>query len=151
MNTIRRPITQIAAIMILLLSIARTSMAQADGIEGVWFNDKKDAKIKIFKSTDGKFYGQIIWIKEPLKDGQPKLDDKNPKSALKSRPIVGMIILKGCEKDGANTYDDGTIYDPENGKTYDCKITNKGSTLNLRGYIGVSLFGRTTQWERTTI
>ena len=140
--------TRIALLTMILLGITGVASAQADPIEGVWFNDKKDAKIQIFRSTDGKFYGQIIWLKDPLKDGKEKLDEKNPKSALKTRPIVGMIILKGCEKDG-NTYEDGTIYDPENGKTYDCTIKNKGTTLALRGYVmGISWFGRTTEWER---
>ena len=67
---------------------------------------------------------------------------------MKNQPLVDLVILKGFEADG-NTYDDGTIYDPQNGKTYDCKITYKGKTLAIRGYIGISLFGRTTVWERT--
>src|SRR5688572_8653563 len=121
--------------------------AQSDKIEGTWFNDVKDAKIQIYKSNDGKFYGKIIWLKEPVKNGKPKLDDKNRNEKLKKQPIVGLVILKGFEKDG-DTYDDGTIYDPENGKTYDCKITYKGKTLSIRGYVGISMFGRTTVWER---
>jgi uncharacterized protein (DUF2147 family) len=121
--------------------------AQSDKIEGTWFNDIKDAKIQIYKSNDGKFYGKIIWLREPVKNGKPKLDDKNRNEKLKKQPIVGLVILKGFEKDG-DTYDDGTIYDPENGKTYDCKITYKGKTLSIRGYVGISMFGRTTVWER---
>jgi uncharacterized protein (DUF2147 family) len=123
--------------------------AQADKVEGLWFNDKKDAKIQIYKGTDGKFYGKIVWLKEPLKNGRAKLDDNNPKDNLKKQPLVGLIILKGFEKDGSTGYDDGTIYDPENGKTYDCTMTYKGKNLSIRGYIGISLFGRTTVWERT--
>ncbi|MGZ5247937.1 MAG: DUF2147 domain-containing protein [Flavitalea sp.] len=121
--------------------------AQSDKIEGTWFNDVKDAKIQIYKSNDGKFYGKIIWLKEPVKNGKPKLDEKNRNEKMQKHPIVGLMILKGFEKDG-NTYDDGTIYDPENGKTYDCKITYKGKTLSIRGYVGISIFGRTTVWER---
>lgn len=120
---------------------------QSDKIEGTWFNDIKDAKIQIYKSKDGKFYGKIIWLKEPVKNGKPKLDDKNRNEKLQKQPIVGLTILKGFEKDG-DTYEDGTIYDPENGKTYDCKITYKGKTLSIRGYVGISMFGRTTIWER---
>ncbi len=142
MSVVKNPIIPIALVTAILLSYAGVVRAQADQIEGLWFNDKKDAKIQVYKDIDGKFYGKIVWLKEP------KLDEKNPKSKLKSQPIVGLVILKGCEKDG-KTYDDGTIYDPENGKTYDCTITNKGNILALRGYIGISLFGRTTEWERT--
>lgn len=142
MSVVKNPIIPILLATTILLSFADVVRAQADQIEGLWFNDKKDAKIRVYKDTDGKFYGKIVWLKEP------KLDEKNPKSNLRKQPIIGLVILRGCEKDG-KTYDDGTIYDPENGKTYDCKITNKGSILALRGYIGISLFGRTTEWERT--
>lgn len=138
----------IALLTVMLLGVTGVVFAQADPIEGVWYNEKMDAKIKIYKNNDGKFYGQIIWLKEPLKNGKAKLDEKNPKSDLQTQPIVGKIILKGCEKDG-NTYDDGTIYDPENGKTYDCTLKLKGDVLNLRGYVGLSMFGRTTTWIRT--
>ena len=75
------------------------------------------------------------------------MDKKNPKDKNKTQPLVGLVILKGFEKDD-NTYDDGTIYDPQNGKTYDCTITYKGQKLSIRGYIGISLLGRTTVWER---
>jgi uncharacterized protein (DUF2147 family) len=88
-----------------------------------------------------------VWLKEPLKDGKPKLDDKNPDKNNKRKQLVGLVILKGFKKDG-NTYTDGTIYDPENGKTYDCKMNYKGKTLAIRGFIGLSLFGRTTVWEK---
>lgn len=136
--------------MLLLLFAAvvgRQAQAQADRLEGVWFNDKKDAKIQIYKAKDGKFYGKILWLKEPMKNGKLKVDEKNPKEPLQQQPLVGLVILKGFEKDG-DTYDDGTIYDPENGKTYDCIMTLKGKTVSIRGYIGISWIGRTTVWER---
>jgi uncharacterized protein (DUF2147 family) len=123
------------------------SWAQADKIEGVWFNDKKDAKIQIYKSNDGKFYGKIIWLKDGLINGKPKLDENNQKAILRTQQIMGMQILKGFQKQGDN-FSDGTIYDPENGKTYDCKMTYKGKTLSIRGFIGISIIGRTTVWER---
>ena len=132
----------------LFLFGTQLASAQVDKIEGFWFNDKKDAKIQIFKAKDGKFYGKIVWLKDPLKNGKPKTDEKNPKDPLKKQPLVELVILKGFELDGGNTYEDGTIYDPENGKTYDCKMTYKGKTLAIRGYIGLSMFGRTTVWER---
>jgi len=133
--------------LLVTLIAGKAATAQSDKIEGTWFNDIKDAKIQIYKSNDGKFYGKIIWLKEPIKNGKPKLDEKNRNEKLQKQPIVGLLILKGFEKDG-DTYEDGTIYDPENGKTYDCKITYKGKTLSIRGYVGISMFGRTTVWER---
>lgn len=140
---------QIRILMLLLITavVGQQVQAQSDRLEGIWFNDKKDAKIQIYKAKDGKFYGKILWLKEPTKNGKVKLDDKNPKEQLQQQPLVGLVILKGFEKDG-DTYDDGTIYDPENGKTYDCIMTLKGKTVSIRGYIGISWIGRTTVWER---
>ena len=141
---------KLVPVVVFLASVFGTQLvkAQSDKIEGIWLNEEKDAKIQIYKARDGKFYGKIIWLKEPTKNGKPKTDEKNPKENLKNQPLVDLIILKGFEMDG-NTYEDGTIYDPNNGKTYDCKMTYKGKTLSIRGYIGISLFGRTTVWERS--
>ena len=143
----------LSIISILLLFIFTASAGvfhvRTEPIEGIWFNEKKDAKIQIYKANDGKYYGKIIWLKEPLKDGKPKTDEKNPKQQLRNQPIVGLIILKGLVKDD-DGYDDGTVYDPENGKTYDCKMSYKGKTLTLRGYIGISLIGRSTVWEKAS-
>jgi len=140
---------QPALILSVLLGLSAIAKAQADPLEGVWFNEEKDAKIQIYKGRDGLFYGKIIWLKEPTeKNGTPKLDKNNPRQENRKQQIIGLVILKKFEKDG-KTYDDGTIYDPQNGKTYDATITYKGNKLDLRGYVGISWFGRTTTWERT--
>lgn len=134
--------------LIASILIGFNTLASAQNkIEGLWFNDNKEAKIQIYKAKDGKFYGKIVWLKEPLRNGRPKLDEKNSDKSLKGQPILGLVILKGFTADD-DSYTDGTIYDPDNGKTYDCKMTFQGQKLSIRGYIGISLFGRTTVWER---
>jgi uncharacterized protein (DUF2147 family) len=135
----------IAAGLLLLSTIAK---AQADKLEGLWYNDVKSAKIEIKRDNNGKFNGKVVWLKEPLKNGKPKVDELNEDEKLRSRPRLGLPVLMNFEKDGDDKYTGGTIYDPNNGKTYSCKITYKGKTLDIRGYIGISLFGRTTQWSR---
>jgi uncharacterized protein (DUF2147 family) len=148
MAILKRSILQLFFVSAFILGWNFSSSAQNNGIEGIWFTDTKEAKIQIYKGGDGMLYGKIIWLKEPLRNGKPKLDDNNPNKQLQRQPIVSLVILKGLKKDG-NQYVDGTIYDPENGKTYDCKMTYKGGkTLSIRGYIGISLIGRTTVWER---
>ena len=131
-----------------LLSTAARAQNKPDKLEGLWYNDIKSAKVQITKGSDGKFYGKVVWLKEPLKNGKPKVDELNEDPKLRSRPRLGLQLLNGFVKDGDEKYDDGTIYDPLNGKTYSCKITYKGNTLDIRGYIGISLFGRTTTWSR---
>ncbi|MDF2433810.1 MAG: hypothetical protein JWP44_3441 [Mucilaginibacter sp.] len=135
-------------IMVGISLLSTVVKAQADKIEGLWYNDVKSGKILITRGQDGKFYGKVVWLKEPLKNGKPKVDELNEDPALRSRPRLGLQVLSNFEKDGDNKYTGGTIYDPLNGKTYSCKITYKGNTLDIRGYIGIPLFGRTTTWSR---
>jgi uncharacterized protein (DUF2147 family) len=137
--------------LIIMVSISLLSTvvkAQADKIEGLWYNDVKSGKILITKDHDGKFVGKVVWLKEPLKNGKPKVDELNEDPKLRGRPRLGLQVLSNFEKDGDNKYTGGTIYDPLNGKTYSCKITWKGKILDIRGYVGIPLFGRTTTWSR---
>ena len=140
---------QCSLLLVMIFSFGNRALAQKDQIEGLWLNEEKTAKVQIYLAKDGKYYGKIVWLKEPNKDGKPKVDEKNPKENLRNTPLMGLLILKGFQKDGSTGYEDGTIYDPKNGKTYDCKMTFKGSTLDIRGYVGISLLGRTTVWTRS--
>src|SRR6478735_6736346 len=76
---------KVLPVILLLVSMMGTKLvsAQSDKIEGLWFNDIKDAKIQIYKARDGKFYGKIIWLKEPTKEGKPKLNYTNTGAAKK--------------------------------------------------------------------
>jgi len=135
-------------IFLLTVCCVTVAKAQTDQIEGQWYNDIKSAKVLITKASNGKFYGKVVWLKEPLKNGRPKVDELNADPKLRTRPRLGLPVLSDFVKDGDIKYTDGTIYDPLNGKTYSCIITYKGKTLAIRGYIGISLFGRTTTWSR---
>ena len=132
-----------------MIVFASVTYAQsADDIVGTWLTEGGKSKVKVTK-TDGKYSGEIIWLKDPKReDGTIKLDKNNEKESLRSRKVVGINVLKGFEWDD-DEYEDGTIYDPENGKTYSCEITYQNKdTLDVRGYIGFSLIGRTTVWTR---
>jgi uncharacterized protein (DUF2147 family) len=147
---IRKISCLLIATLFILIGSLTTSFAQKEKVEGNWMNQEKDAKIEIYKARDGKFYGKIIWLKEPNRDGKPKTDINNPKESMKATPIMGLLILKAFNKDDDTSYEDGTIYDPKNGKIYSCKITVKdANSLSIRGYIGISLIGRTTVWTRS--
>jgi len=129
-----------------LFGVNAISYAQTDQIEKVWYNQEKTAKIQVYKAKDGNFYGKMVWLSEPLKNGKPKVDDQNPDETKRNTPLIGLILLKHLKKDGEKGYNDGKIYDPKNGKTYSCKITYNGNTLDLRGFVGISLIGRTSTW-----
>jgi uncharacterized protein (DUF2147 family) len=120
--------------------------AQSDeAILGVWFNEEKDGKVKIYKE-DGKFFGKIVWREDV--PGTSPLDVNNPDPELRNRKKVGLVILKDFEYDDKK-WEEGTIYDPKNGKTYSCviKMMDDGR-LYVRGYVGISWIGRTTYWTR---
>ncbi len=97
---------------------------------------------------DGRIYGTIESLfLEPDEDPNPLAD--KCKGDLYNQPIIGMTILNDLKKDGKE-WNGGTILDPNNGKTYKCKIevVEDGAKLKVRGFIGVSLLGRTQYWHR---
>lgn len=149
-------IFQTITILCILLVSATVFATNADDILGVWFNGEKNAQIEIVKCAD-KYCGKIVWLKEPnypegSKDGAPgtpKLDHNNPDGLRKKDPIIGLQIVYDFTFAGDDRWTDGRVYDPKNGKTYKGKMTLVSPTqLDLRGYIGISLIGRTTTWTR---
>ncbi len=133
---------------------ATSSFAQikANDIVGVWLNEDKDAHVQI-ENVNDVFVGKIVWLKFPIDDetGKPKLDKNNPDDKLKKRSTMGLTLLSNFKFDGGDEWEGGQIYDPKSGKTYDCYMTftdNTKKTLKVRGYIGVSLIGKTTYWTK---
>ena len=123
---------------------------KAGDLLGIWLNEDEDAHIEIYK--EGEFYfGKIIWLKLPIDEetGKPKLDKHNPDEELQKRPSLGIKLLTDFIWDDDNEWNKGDIYDPKTGKTYSCYIVMKEyDLLKIRGYIGISLIGKTTYWTR---
>jgi uncharacterized protein (DUF2147 family) len=134
-----------------LLSVAFTAKQDnPDAIVGVWKNGEGTGMIKIYKNGE-KYQGKIVWLKEPNdpETGAPKLDKNHPDEANHTRPVLGLVNAWGFEYKGKNVWDGGKIYDPKNGSTYSCTMKlKKENSLEVRGYIGVSLIGRTDTWTR---
>lgn len=132
-------------IFIILITISFTAFGQPkpDAIVGEWLTAAKDGKVQIYKSGN-KFLGKISWGNRP--NGK---DTNNPDPKLRDQNLIGLVILKDFSFNGKDKWEDGTIYDPNNGKTYSCVIRLKDEkTLEVRGYIGISLLGRTEVWTR---
>lgn len=124
--------------------VSNAQTAPQDAVIGVWLSAEKDGKIQIYKQND-KYYGKLVWMKEQRKDAE------NPDPKLRGNDLQGVILLKNFKYTG-KSWEDGTIYDPKNGKTYSCIIKAKGANnLDIRGFIGFSLLGRTTTWLRTKL
>jgi uncharacterized protein (DUF2147 family) len=123
----------------------------ANKVVGVWLTQDGDSKVTISKDSKGKYNGQITWLKDPLKDGKPKVDDKNPDKKMHTRPIMGLRLLEGFVYNQKNNeWVDGTIYDPKEGKTYKCLMwfDDDPNKLSVKGYIGFSFIGREVVWTR---
>ncbi len=143
-----KPILLIILALAMLVPIAL--LAETYNIEGYWFNSEKTSKIQVYKTTSGHYAGKIVWLKEPNdENGVPKVDNKNPDKSLRSRALMNLVILRALASKGNNKYDSGTIYDPKSGNTYSCKAEITGpNTMKMRGFIGISLVGRTEVWTR---
>lgn len=141
---------------LLLLSVCFlflfSAMAQEENrVLGTWLTQYGDSKITIKVDSKGKYYGEISWLKEPNRDGKPKLDDKNPEVSLQSRPIMGLVILSDFtySKDDKE-WIDGKIYDAKEGKTYKCLMwfDDDPKQLHIKGYIGFSFIGKEVVWTK---
>ena len=136
----------IALSVIILLSM--NAFAQAvnkDAVIGTWLTGSGKGKVQIYKEGD-KYNGKIVWIKEPnTPEGKPKVDKNNPDKTKQNNPLLGSVMMKDFIFDD-DKWTGGTIYDAENGKTYSCKISFREGKLDVRGYMGISLIGRTDTW-----
>lgn len=125
-----------------ILTLPPAAEFGSDSVLGAWLVAKEDAKVIIYKCDD-KFCGKITWLKTP-----EDLDTKNPDPAKRSERILGMNILWGFTF-SQGQWVGGRIYDPDSGKTYRCKMWLKSADkLNLKGYVGIPLFGRSEIWTR---
>ena len=132
----------------LFLFLVNFTLTNAQEIVGKWKTiDDKTGKaksiIEIYVKND-KYFGKIV-----------EIFDKSRRDALcenctgseKNKPVLGLVIVKNLEKKD-KIFENGTIMDPENGKTYSCSITPLKNKLKVRGYLGISMFGRSQTWEK---
>lgn len=122
----------------------------SDDVVGKWRTANGRGIIEIYKSKKGTFEGKVL-SGEPRKDknGNPiKTDVNNPDPTKRNNPTIGMVILTNFIFED-NEWVDGNVYNPEDGKDYNCKIwLDDVNNLNLRGYVGISILGRTEKWTR---
>ncbi len=119
-----------------------------DAILGVWYTKEKDGKVRIYK-CNGHYCGKLIWGKKAA-EGEPQYDENNPDPEKRDRKLVGIKLLKDFKYDeDENQWVDGTIYNPRNGKTYNCFLDlMEDGRLKVKGYVGFSWIGKTTYWTK---
>ncbi len=139
----------------ILLTAVAARAGDSDSVLGRWLTPEGRSTIEIF-TCGSKLCGKIVALKNPLYTdpsqgpvGTPKVDRKNPDPNLRKRPLLELRLLEGFVSTGKGTWGNSSIYDPDSGQTYRCKMKLASpKQLEIRGYIGISLFGRTEIWTR---
>jgi len=142
-----------------MVLLAAQASAQQPGVMGTWLTASGVAQVKIEPCADAKngpVCGTIVGLINPKgPDGQVVAPDaatdyRNENAALRSRKVIGMPLIWGFKKTSdPNSFEDGHIYNGENGKIYSANISlQPDGRLRLRGYAGSPLFGETQVWTR---
>ena len=141
---------KIRIVMAAVLLSTTTAFSDApDEILGQWNSDGGDSRLEFYQCGE-KICGKIVWLKVPNyidsvdgPVGKTKVDLKNPDPELRNKPILGLQVMQGLTAKGDKKWGNGICYDPESGKSYKCKmkLVSPGR-LEVRGYIGISLIGR---------
>jgi uncharacterized protein (DUF2147 family) len=130
---------------------SQASRERAGDPVGRWYAEGGAAQVDL-RDCGGELCGQVVWLRSPFDDNGCELRDRfNPDESLRNRPVVGIEVLRGlAPTSSANgSWESGTIYDPGSGNTYRASMNMLGENrLELRGYIGIPLIGRTTKWFR---
>ncbi|WP_035559617.1 DUF2147 domain-containing protein [Hymenobacter sp. IS2118] len=145
----KRFLSFVLLLSLVVAAFSAQAAAKPDDVLGIWKNGEGTGMIQIFKKGD-KYYGRLVWLKVPNNpDGTPRTDVNNPEEANRKVGLKGLVNMRDFTFAGDNKWEDGKIYDPKNGSDYSCEMTLvDANTLEVRGFIGVSLFGRTDVWKR---
>ena len=137
-------------ILTLAMLVMPLAAAFAQDVIGKWKLEDGTAIVEVYKQGDA-YNGKIVWLQDPNEpDGSPVVDKNNPDKSLRSRKLIGLNMLSNLKKNGGE-YNGGSIYDPGNGKTYNCSMKVEGNVLHVRGSLDKKgLLGRTMDWFRVT-
>jgi len=142
----------IAAAAVLVNLVVAATPALAASVDGNWLTEEKNAIVQISPCGNGQLCGRLAWVEiKPADDNPQATDGRDPSPELRNRPLCGLTIMWGFRADGTDHWSDGAIYDPQSGKTYRAEMTLRSdATLAVRGYVLVSLLGRSEAWTRFT-
>lgn len=146
----------IAVLMSALVSSVFAAAVPTNSPIGYWktiddVSGKPKSIIQIWQDDNKNLLGKVVKIFPKEGEDQTKLCSACS-GEKHNQPIVGMVILTGLQAQ-KNKWDSGKILDPENGKSYSCsvKVNDNGKKLNVHGYIGIPLLGRSQTWERVDL
>ena len=144
-------LVHLAAAVAAITSLSSAAHA-ADPVEGTWLVQAGTAKVRVAPcgGDKAKMCGVVVWMKTPNdKAGQPQKDVNNPDAAARTRPIVGLTMIRDFKPAGAGQWAGGKIYDPSSGQTDGSKMSlNPDGTLKVEGCIAVVCQAQT--WKRSS-
>ena len=147
LRSVRLPL--IAMLIATTVGAQTAALAQSPTPVGVWLHANKRIQVEIAPCGD-QLCGKIVWFKWPNDaQGLPLVDVENPNPALRTRPLLGLTTLWGLRHTGENTWEDGTIYNPDDGTEYQVRMSiEDDASLHVRVYVLLTIFGETLTWTR---
>jgi uncharacterized protein (DUF2147 family) len=142
-------ILRIACLLLFALLTAAPACAQSPTPVGVWLHPNKRIEIEI-APCDERLCARLVWFRRPNDaQGLPLADVKNPDPALRTRALLGLTVLQGLRRTGERTWEEGRVYDPDDGGDYSASMSiQQDGTLRVRAYVLLALFGKTLIWTR---
>ena len=136
--------------LVALCALAMVAAAQpGSSPEGRWLTEKKNGIIEIFRCGNN-LCGRLLWVRiKPGDSNQQGVDLENPDPKQRNRPLCGLVFMTGFKPDGPNGWEDGRVYNSDDGNTYHATMTlQPDGRLRLHGYIVVTLIGASELWTR---
>src|SRR6056297_2528434 len=134
-----------------LAAVPAPAPAMTDPVFGHWLIENGKAIIELMP-CDGKACGRIVWLETPRDvTGEPKTDDRNPDPGQRRRPLCGLMLIEGLERDAAGEWSGGHIYSSRDGRTFGVEVMSPGIAareLWVRGYVGLPILGKSQVWTR---
>ena len=143
------------AVVLGMVVMTQTAQAASSDAKGYWLTENNKAIVEFSEceAAGGKeLCGHIVWTANPRDAaGKLKLDIENPDPALRDQPVCGIKLIGGMRPVSVTEYKDGWVYNPRSGETYDAKVeVISADRLKMRGFLGISLLGRTQTWTRVS-
>lgn len=137
-----------ALFFLTVIHSAKSQIVAADRIVGEWINEEKNTRIEIYKNGE-EYFGRLLWSEDLFEtDGRTSRKDvRNSDRSLRTRNLLHVNLLNNFVF-SEDLWDNGKMYDPKSGKTYNCLIRLKVDKMEVRSYVGIPLLGRSTYWDR---
>jgi uncharacterized protein (DUF2147 family) len=149
-NRTRVMMSTLALIVAVMAAGQNASAQSSSALNGNWATRGFGSVVQFrpCASDAATLCGRIIWLWEPNDErGRPRVDNHNPDRALRSRSLVGVEIVRGLRETAPGAWSEGSLYNPDDGRTYTGTVRMRNGALELRG-CALNVFCQTQIWRR---